>query len=753
MRKLSFGLVLGLGITCVAAAQQATPTPMPEVVPGSYIVRFQARSFDLEEFRIAVHARRPAAEVAGIIPRREEATRADQAAFCAAVEGLGGRVTRQFWIINGAAVENLGDDGLATLADLPNVAFVEADRLYYPANNTARNATHHEADQANQRRDAGNAPVIGSGITVAILDTGLDAVYGGSGIPNPAYYPGGNQANATGGGLQGSRIKEVFGAGSAGDTEDQQGHGSHVSGSVASDYSSYRGIAPGAWLMGVKITRGTSGGASGSALIAGWQHVAARRVMHNVAVANNSFSGSPSLNDSIQRALDNTAYNADVLICCAAGNNGSNTASSQNAWNGLAVGSINKNSLSVSSFSGRGPLDNFGRSYPDITTVGASVVSIRPNSSSGSSASGTSMASPMAAGGAALLRQAVPTLSAIETKAIMLNTTKHTQNDRNNYGLGVMDCDAAVAQALAGDYLTTQLTSNGQPVNRTFTASTTGPMAITAVWMHPAGTSFDNVDLRVYQGATLIASDLNTLNSYESVDFVAQMGASYRVELTRVGNPVIQTLDVAIAGFSDIPVVPPTLANISPARTSNGALATITLDGSFDRLQRIDVGGMQITDFIQVSPTQLTFTMPRPAEIGATLPVTVTNAAGTSNPLSIRVDGTHPIEFSGVGIGVRGFPVHIDLIGDAGWDVLMFVSPDLQPSVLPGIVNLGIANNFATLFSLGSVHLDGRGATRFTVTIPNGIPTGLYHFQGITYDVNSISAPLEASNVFSVNMF
>src|SRR5690606_21241114 len=100
-----------------------------------------------------------------------------------------------------------------------------------------------------------------------------------------------------------------------------------------------------------------------------------------------------------------------------------------------------------------------------------------------------------------------------------------------------------------------------------------------------------------------------------------------------------------------VPVVPPTLANISPNQTSNGGLQTITLDGSFDRIQQIDVGGMQITSFTQVSATRLTFTMPRPAEIGAALPVSVTNSAGTSNPLSIQVDGTHPIEFTGVGLG------------------------------------------------------------------------------------------------------
>jgi subtilisin family serine protease len=751
MRHPLRSLAVALGSFLPLAAQEPLSTPAAvETVPGSYVVQFRDRSFDLEEFRSAVHSRRSAAEVAAVVERMEQALRRDQAGFVRTIEDLGGRVSAQWWIINGACVEGLGGDGEKILAALPGVLSVEPNALHYPLNNTARNATHHEADQANQRRNAAGALVDGAGVSVAVIDTGVDAQFAGGANPNPGFYPGGSTANTSGGGLGGSRLKAAFGTSGTG-VEDLHGHGSHVSGSVASGSSGFRGIAPGAWIVGVKISgAGTSGSASTAALVSAWQLVATERVAHNILVANNSFSGSPSLTSSVQMALDNTALNADVLACCAAGNNGADTSASQNAWNGLAVGSIDKNTLAVSSFSGTGPLDNFGRTYPDITAVGRSVTSIRIDSTSGASSSGTSMATPMVAGGAALVRQVDPAITALEAKAILLNSTKHTQNSRNTYGLGVMDVDAAVQLALAGDFFTAPMSPSSRTLTRVFSVPTTRAMNLTATWMHPGGGSFDNLDLRVYAGTTLVASDLNTLNSYEHVDFTAQAGVQYRVELTWVGTAVRQSLEVAIAGFADTPVTPPSLATISPGQAVNSSRATITLTGNLDRIGRIDVGTMQVARFTPVSATELTFELPFPAELGASLPVTVTNAAGTSNALALRIDGTHPAQISATPVGIRGTPVTIGITGDGQWASLLLVSPSNLPSVLPGIVNLGIADNFTALFPLGVTVMDAMGLGSASFTFPTSVPTGNYYFQAISFDPAAIVAPLEASNVAPV---
>jgi subtilisin len=753
MLRSSTSLLLGLGLVSSVFAQEVQTAPLvPEVIPGSYIIRFQERSFDLEPFRSAILGKQSSAQVAAIVASMERQVLVDQAGAVREIEALGGKVDQQWWIINGLAASRLDAEDVARLQQMPNVAVVEPMPIVYPTNTTARNATHHNATGANARTNAQGQTVTGQGVAVAIIDTGVDAQFNATGKPNPGYYIGGNQNNTAGGGLQGSRLVAVFDASGFG-TEDSNGHGTHVSGSVGSDTAGTKGIAHGAQLVGIRISgSGASGSASGQALINAWQTVATQRAALNIKVANNSFSGSSSLTDSIQVALDNTAFNADVLICCAAGNNGSSTSNSQNTWNGLAVGSINKNTLTVSSFSGTGPLDGFGRTYPDITAVGASVVSMVPNSTNGGSASGTSMASPMVAGGGALVRQAVPAMTALEAKATLLNTTKHTQTSRNTYGLGVMDCDRAVREALQGDFFTTRMLSSNRVYQQNFSFATTGARRLTATWMHPGGGAFDNVDLRVFDGTTLVASDLNTLNSYGHVEFTAQAGRTYVLELTWVGTAVRSFLDVAVAGISATPPQMPTLTNVTPTSATNASGALITLDGTFDRIDRINLGVDQITSFNQ-SATQITFNLPVPAEIGAAIPVSVTNAAGTSNTLNIQLDGTHPIRISGAVFAVRNLPTPLGAAGDANWDILWMVSPSNQPSAVPGIANLGIGDNFQALFIFGGQTLSARGAGNLPFTFPATVPTGLYYFQGLSFNPANLVVPLEASNVVAINVF
>lgn len=751
----SLSLLLGMTLTALPATQEPTPVPTEQsVIPGSHIVRFKSRSFDLDEFADAIRGGKSATEVARIVAEMEAAVRSDQVRFVHDVEALGGRVAEQWWIINGACVHGIADAQVPALAAMDGVEVVEPNRLHDPVNNTARNATHHNAVTANTRLNGLGQAVTGTGVSVAVIDTGIDALYQATGKPNPAFYPGANQANATGGGIQGSRVKALFDASGNG-TEDFHGHGSHVAGSVASDHASYRGMAPNAWIVGIRITgAGGSGSASSAALVSAWQTVAAQRTAHNIKVANNSFSGSPSLTDSIQMALDNTAFTADILACCAAGNFGADTTSSQNTWNGLAVGSINKNTLAISSFSALGPLDGpVARTFPDITAVGASVVSVLIESTAGASSSGTSMASPMAAGGGALVRHAVPAITALQAKAVMLNSTKHTQTARNSYGLGVMDCDAAVQLALSGQYYTLRMSSGTRVVSRNFSFGTTASRRLTATWMHPAGATFDNVDLRVFNGATLVASDLNTLNSYEKVEFTATANVTYRLELTWVGAAVRPTLDVAIAGLSDTPPTLPSLSARSPSQSTNGSGALVTLTGVFDRIDRVNLGATQITNFTAVNATTLTFNLPSPTVIGAAIPITVTNTTGTSNALSIRIDGTHPARIVAPPFTVRPTPFNVSLIGDAGWDMLLMLSPSNLPSNLPGIVSLGIADNFTSLFVLGATTLNPSGAGTYPFFFPTTVSSGQYHFQALHYNPANLVLPFEVSNVSSTTLF
>lgn len=742
-------LSLPLLAAFVAAQQPTAPLPTPtDVVADSYVVMFAQRSFTLDAFRAAILARRPAAEVEAIVRGLEGAVERDQAAFTVSVRGLGGRVTGQYWLINGACVEGITADKVGALRQLPNVQEVHPNRVWSVVNNTARNSTHHEADQANLRQTTGGAFLTGRGVAVAILDTGVDRLYQSSGLPNPSYYIGGNQSNNQGGGLNGSRLLGAYGVASLGNvTEDGHSHGTHVSGSVASDFASYRGMAPGAWIVGIKVAT-DQGSGNTNTIVQGWQLAAARAATDNILVANNSMSGSPSLNDPIQVALDSAAYNADILCCVAAGNNGTNTTASQNAWNGLAVGAIVKNSLTVASFSCQGPLASSGRTYPDISAVGVSVLSTLINSTSGIVYDGTSMASPMVAGGAAVVRQVDPAMTATEAKAILLARTKHVQTSRNTYGLGVLDIDAAAGAALAHDYGTARLTSTSTVWRRQFTAPV-GQQALAIAWMHPPGGTTDNLDLRLRDSANnIVGQDLNTLNSYEKINFVVFTPGTYTAEVTWVNPVPNRTVDFAISGVGSLLATsPPTLTNIAPNVVNNPTPGLVTLDGTLlDTISRVTVGGIDITNFTVVSATQVQFAPPGPFLVG-THNVTVSNNIGASNPLQLTVNGVHPMVLTAPSFSARGFPTAISGVGDGSWVTVLFTSTSAVASTFPGLVTLSMGNNFAELFQLAVLSNDGRGAWDVSLTIPASLPSGFgLYFQAVTIDPFNLAPPLESSN-------
>lgn len=753
LRPHALILTLASALTpALATAQEAVGTLPERVVPNSYVVIFNERSFTLDEFRDAIYARRPAGEVDTIVAKMDAAVQRDQANFVTQVESLGGQVVNQWWIINAACVANVGAGQLATLRSLPNVAEVQPNRIYSVVNNTARNSANHEADQANQRL-TGGAPVIGTGLSVAVLDTGIDALYAATGRPNPAFYIGGNQNNTAGGGILGSRVKGVY-ATSFG-TEDGHGHGTHVAGSIGSDYANYRGMAPGTWLLGIKVASDQGFGDTNT-IVSGWQRAAAQRAADNVRVANNSMSGSPQLTEAAQMALDSAALNADILCVVASGNNGLDTSASQNAWNGLAVGAVNKTSLSIAAFSCRGTLSGFGRTYPDISAVGVSVLSATPNALGGAISDGTSMASPMVAGGAACVRQVNSAITAREAKALILNTTKGTTNQRTTFGLGILDIDAAVERALAGDYGTVRLSNTQNTWRRTFNVPSIRVVSVTATWMHPPGSTIDNVDLRIFDPNNVqVASDLNTLNSYEKATFTALAPGNYVAEIRWVNATAARTVDVAIAGVGSLlPTAPPALTSLTPGTVSNPTPAEVTVTGTnLEAVNRVTVNGTDLTSFSVDSNTQLRFTLPGPFAIG-NLSVTASNVVGTSNPLQLTVNGVHPMQLTGAAFGARGFATNYTAIGDGGWISVLFFSDSNVSSTLPGFVTLGIGNNFAQLYQLAVVANSSAGTFSVPLTVPTSVGTGLtLHLQAITVDPANLNPPIESSNRVSTTFF
>jgi len=223
--------------------------------------------------------------------------------------------------------------------------------------------------------DAISDGVTGDGITVAIIDTGID----------PSHED--LDANVIGG-------YATDEAECSGDCEepwaDDQGHGTHVSGTVGAvdNDTGVVGVAPDVDLLGVKVL-----GGDGSGSFAGVAEGIEWAVNNGADVLNMSLGGD-SQTDVVKDALQYAEQN-EVVSVAAAGNSGpcSDCVGYPGAEPEAIAVSASDESDNLAFFSSTGP-------EVDIAAPGANVNSTYPDDSY-NSLNGTSMASPHVAGAAA----------------------------------------------------------------------------------------------------------------------------------------------------------------------------------------------------------------------------------------------------------------------------------------------------------------------------------------------------------------
>lgn len=251
----------------------------------------------------------------------------------------------------------------------------------------------------------------GKGVTVAVLDTGVDATH-----PD----------------LKGAILKAKDFSDS-GSTDDRVGHGTHVAstiaGSGAKSHGKYKGVSPGARLLVGKVLDDTGGGGD-SAVIAGMQWAVAR----GAKVVNMSLGDvdTPGV-DPLEKAVNNLSASSHALFVIAAGNEGPSAetvGTPGSAASALTVAAVDSGDK-LADFSSRGPTVD-GRLKPDIAAPG--VDTIAAEAAHGTlgeevapgyvTMSGTSMATPHTAGAAAILAQEHPDWTGGRIKAALTASAK-----------------------------------------------------------------------------------------------------------------------------------------------------------------------------------------------------------------------------------------------------------------------------------------------------------------------------------------
>jgi hypothetical protein len=199
----------------------------------------------------------------------------------------------------------------------------------------------------------------------------------------------------------------------------------------------------------------------------------------------------------------------------------------------------------------------------------------------------------------------------------------------------------------------------------------------------------------------------------------------------------------------------PVLQAIDPNLVTAYDSGEIVLSGTnLGSATRIDIGPLSFTSFVPEDDTTIRFTPDQPLEINFLNQITVSNSSGTSNPLFLTVTGNHPSVLVTEAFVNGADPLEFMAHSDKEWFAFLLTSPFDTPSTFPGIVDLGIGNNFSRLIQVKLRQVGTDGAHLFQVTLPPTFPRpGVLHWQMLTFDGDNATLPLEVSNVQSVTIF
>ena len=296
---------------------------------------------------------------------------------------------RDLGLINGFS-GRISREGLEEMLNDPHVSSIQLDKpvhAFLSDSVPLINATQVWALKINGMN------ITGKGETVCVVDTGID--YNHTSL-------GGGFGNRVLGGY--NFCANTTCSAESSDPYDNNGHGTHVAGIIASNDSTYRGVAFESSLVAVKVLN-SAGSGTDSSVLAGINWCVANATQYNISVISMSLGAFNVSNtgycDSSEAAYSsaiNTAVANNISVIVASGNDASNTSIAVPACiqNATSVGSTTK-SDAISSFTDR-------NNITDLLAPGSSITSTYLNNGFATS-SGTSMATPHVSGLFALLRQ------------------------------------------------------------------------------------------------------------------------------------------------------------------------------------------------------------------------------------------------------------------------------------------------------------------------------------------------------------